>query len=86
MKSALLLLLLLVAVVATGIRIAHTGYEVRMLHAAMEEQRKAQDAALVEHAQLQLERGAVASFAETERTARQKLAMRYPEALVEVLP
>lgn len=86
MRGWVLLLALLAGLVMSGMQIAKTGYQVRMLNWSLEELRLAHDTALVEQTQLQLERGAVASLAKTESVARRQLAMVYPERMVVVAP
>jgi cell division protein FtsL len=77
---------LVLAVVLTGVQVAQTGYDVRMLNAELERLRRSYDEALIEQTQLQLERSAVASYALTEATAQQQLSMIYPTTMIEVRP
>ena len=86
MKALVLLVVLVLAVVLTGVQVAQTGYDVRMLNAELEQLRRAYDDALNEQTQLQLERSAVASYALTEATAQRQLSMIYPTTMIEVRP
>jgi cell division protein FtsL len=78
--------LLLVAVVASGVRVAYSSQEVRSLHAQLQAARQRQDAELAEHSRLLLERGMETSYANVERVAQLQLDMVFPERAEQIEP
>ncbi|MEM6708819.1 MAG: cell division protein FtsL [Pseudomonadota bacterium] len=82
--TRLTLAVLVAAVIASGMLVSRTAYQVRGFHGELETLRKKRDAALVEQGQLLLERSAVASLTLTDAKARQTLAMHVPAEVIEV--
>lgn len=79
-------LLLLVAVVASGVRVAYSSQEVRSLHAQLQAAQQRQDAELAEHSRLLLERSMETSYANVERVAESQLDMVFPEQAEQIEP
>jgi cell division protein FtsL len=78
-RYLVLLLVLLVAVVGSGIQVALVSHEVRRLHGELEAAQKAQDEHLAEYSRLLLERSALSAYQNVERLAERELAMQFPE-------
>jgi cell division protein FtsL len=84
-RQALLFLVLLMAVVGSGIQVAMIGHEVRLRHGELEAAQKAQDQHLAEYSRLLLERSALSAYQNVERLAETELDMTFP-ATVERIP
>ncbi len=78
--------LLLLAVVVSGVQVAFTSQEVRRLHVEREEAQQKQDEHLAEYSRLLIERGALAAYRNVERVARDELAMSFPEDVERIVP
>ncbi len=78
-RQTILFVVLLLAVVGSGIQVALVSHRVRLLHGDLEAAQKAQDAHLAEYSRLLLERSALAAYQNVERLAEQELAMRFPD-------
>ncbi len=70
---------LLLAVVASGIQVALVSHEVRQLHGDLEVAQKAQDEHLAEYSRLLLERSALSAYQHVEQIAENKLDMTFPQ-------
>jgi len=79
-------LVLLVAVVGSGIQVARQTHEVRRLHAELQAAHRAQDELLSEYSRLLLERSTLAAFQNVERLAETRLAMQFPDAVERLEP
>jgi len=77
---------LLLAVVASGVRVAYSSQEVRSLHAQLQVAQQRQDAELAEHSRLLLERSTETSYANVERVAELQLHMIFPEQAERIEP
>lgn len=75
----LLLLLLVVAVLASAIGVVMLRHESRQLFVALQEADSARDAARVEWSRLQLEQAWLAEAGRVERQAREQLEMETPD-------
>lgn len=71
--------LLLLAVVASGVQVAHYSQRVRDLHGQLQAVQLRQDTELAEHSRLLLERSVEASYQNVEHIAESSLAMVFPE-------
>ncbi len=80
-RTAVLMLSLLAAVVASGVLVVWRSHEVRQLHQTFEASRQQQDRLLTEHSRLLLERGALSAYYNVEWVAQTELGMRFPEKL-----
>ena len=78
--------LLLLAVVLSGVQVASTSQEVRRLHVVREEAQRRQDEHLAEYSRLLIERGALSAYRNVERVARDELAMSFPEDVERIEP
>lgn len=85
-REAMLLVVLLVAVVASGIQVALVSHHVRRLHGELESAQRAQDEHLAEYSRLLLERSALSAYQNVERLAEEKLAMKFPEEVERIDP
>lgn len=74
-----LLLLLVVAVLASAIGVVMLRHESRQLFVALQEADSARDAARVEWSRLQLEQAWLADAGRVERQAREQLEMESPD-------
>ena len=83
--AAVVAILVLAGVVASGVQVVARTHEVRQLHQALEASRHHQDRLAAEHSRLLLERGARSAYFNVEQVAETKLGMRFPER-VERLP
>ena len=77
---------LLVAIVATGIQVALVSHAVRELHGELEAAQAAQDEHLAEYSRLLLERSALSAYQNVERLAEEELAMQFPETVERIDP
>ena len=84
-QAGFLVLVLLAAVVASGLLAVRQADEVRQLHRNLEEARHRQDELAAEHSRLLLERSALSAYYNVERVAASDLGMRFP-AQVRQLP
>ena len=78
MSARLMVLLLLVAVVASAIGVIYVKHQNRKLFIELEQQRKEQDQLDVDWGRLQLEQSTWATHGRIEDIARRKLDMRLP--------
>jgi len=78
--QALLLILLLVALLATSIGVVYAKYNSRRLFVELEQLRAERDAIDVQWGRLQLEQSTQATNGRVERIARRKLNMHIPTA------
>lgn len=78
-RTVTVLLVLLAAVVASGIHVARVSHEVRTLHGELEAAQRAQDEHLAEYSRLLLERSALSAYQNVERLAQSELSMQFPE-------
>lgn len=85
-RSALLFVVLLLAVVASGIQVALVGHDVRRLHGELEAAQKAQDEHLAEYSRLLLERSALSAYQNVERLAESELDMTFPDRVEHLDP
>jgi cell division protein FtsL len=85
-RAVLALLLLLLAVVGSGIQVALVSHEVRRLHGELEAAQRAQDAHLAEYSRLLLERSALSAYQNVERLAQSELAMQFPDDVERIEP
>ena len=85
-RETLLFLVLLIAVVASGIQVAWVSHEVRRLHGELEDAQRAQDEHLAEYSRLLLERSARSSYQNVERLAHERLSMRFPDQVEHLEP
>jgi len=81
-----LLLIVLVAAVASGIQVALQSHEVRRLHGEVQAAHRAQDELLAEYSRLLLERSTLAAYQNVERLAQAELAMQFPETVERLEP
>lgn len=84
-QAGFFVLVLLAAVVASGLLAVRQADEVRQLHRNLEEARHRQDELAAEHSRLLLERSALSAYYNVERVAASDLGMRFP-AQVRQLP
>jgi len=84
MRGFLQWLFALLALVASGIQVAHSTHEVRRLHAALQDAQRIQDEGLAEHSRLLLERAALAAYQNVERLAESQLSMQFPHKVERV--
>lgn len=85
-RGVLVFVVLLVAVIGSGIQVALVSQEVRRLHGALEAAQQAQDEHLAEHSRLLLERSALSAYQNVERLAEEELAMQFPERVERIEP
>ena len=85
-REVIVLLVLLVAVVASGIQVALVSHSVRDLHGELEAAQEAQDEHLAEYSRLLLERSALSAYQNVERLAEEELAMQFPETVERIDP
>lgn len=85
-RQGLIFVLLLLAVVGSGIQVALVSHEVRRLHGALENAQKTQDEHLAEFSRLLLERSALSAYQNVERLAEEELAMQFPETVERIEP
>lgn len=85
-RSVTALLVLLAAVVASGIQVARVSHEVRTLHGELEAAQRAQDEHLAEYSRLLLERSALSAYQNVERLAQNELSMQFPENVERIAP
>lgn len=78
-RQLLTFLVLLVAVVASGIQVALVSHRVRLLHVELEVAQKSQDQHLAEYSRLLLERSAQSAYQNVERLAEDRLDMTFPD-------
>jgi cell division protein FtsL len=81
LRQALLLVVLLAAVVGSGVQVAVVSHEVRRLHGELEAEQRAQDEHMAEYSRLLLERSALSAYQNVERLAERELAMQFPETV-----
>ena len=85
-RQTLLVVVLLLAVVASGIQVALISHDVRLLHGDLEAAQRAQDEHLAEHSRLLLERSALSAYQNVERVAETELDMRFPDKVEHLAP
>ncbi|MFU8817005.1 MAG: cell division protein FtsL [Pseudomonadales bacterium] len=85
-RAAMVALLLLGAVVGSGIQVTRISHEVRTLHAELQAAQRQQDQHLSEHSRLLLERSALSSYQNVERIAQGELAMQFPDVVERLEP
>jgi cell division protein FtsL len=85
-RKALALLVLLAAVVGSGIQVAWVSHEVRSLHGDLEAAQRDQDEHLSEYSRLLLERSALSAYQNVERLAEGELAMQFPDKVERLKP
>lgn len=85
-RQACLVVLLLLAVVASGVQVALVSHDVRLLHGDLEAAQRAQDEHLAEHSRLLLERSALSAYQNVERVAEAELDMRFPDKVEHLAP
>jgi cell division protein FtsL len=78
-RKLLGLLVLLAAVVGSGIHVTLISHEVRNLHGELEAAQREQDEHLSEYSRLLLERSALSAYQNVERLAEGELAMQFPD-------
>ena len=79
-------LLVLTAVVISGVQVAFSTHRVRLMHMALQDVQRERDDALEEYSRLQLELAAVAAYQNIERTAEEELDMTFPTDVRRVDP
>lgn len=82
--AAIVVVILLAGVVASGVQVVARTHEVRQLHQALEASRRHQDRLAAEHSRLLLERGARSAYYNVEQMAQTKLGMRFPDRVERV--
>ena len=85
-RTALGFVVLLIALVGSGVQVAMVSHEVRRLHGDLEAAQRAQDEHLAEHSRLLLERSALSAYQNVERLAEEKLAMQFPDDVERIEP
>lgn len=85
-RKTLALLVLLVAVVGSGIQVTRVSHEVRTLHGEFQAAQRLQDQHLAEFSRLLLERSALSSYQNVERIAQGELAMQFPDVVERLEP
>jgi cell division protein FtsL len=78
--------LLLLAVVGSGVQVAYSSQKVRFLHGELQAAQLRQDAELAEHSRLLLELSMETSYANVERVAQSQLDMIFPERAEQLEP
>lgn len=86
LRQVIAFLVLLAAVVASGIQVALVSHQVRSLHGELERAQRAQDGHLAEYSRLLLERSALSAYQNVERLAQTELAMQFPEDVERIEP
>ncbi len=86
LRDLLVVLVLLAAVVGSGIQVALVSHEVRQLHGELESAQKAQDEHLAEYSRLLLERSALSAYQNVEHLAETELDMQFPEIVEQLAP
>lgn len=86
LRQAILFVVLLIALVGSGIQVALVSHEVRRLHGALEAAQNDQDEHLAEYSRLLLERSALSAYQNVERLAEEKLAMQFPDQVERIEP
>lgn len=86
MKSPVVWLVALLAVVGSGIQVVQQTHDVRRLHGQLQDAQRMQDAELAKHSRLLIERAALAAYQNVERTAQSELAMQFPRAVERIEP
>lgn len=86
LRRSLVCLLLLLAVVGSGIQVTVVSHDVRQLHGELEAAQKDQDEHLSEYSRLLLERSALSAYQNVERLAETELAMQFPETVERIEP
>ncbi len=79
-------LLVLIAVVGSGVQVAYSANETRRLHAQLEAVQAEQDAELAAYSRLLIERSALAAYQNVERLAQTELDMHFPASVERVAP
>lgn len=82
----LLALVLLLAVVTSGLQVVYSSHDVRALHAELQSVQQRQDAELAKHSRLLLERSVQISYANVEHVAEAHLDMVFPDVVEQVQP
>lgn len=85
-RALIVFVVLLVAVVGSGIQVALVSHDVRSLHGELEVAQKAQDEHLAEYSRLLLERSALSAYQNVERLAEDELDMRFPQDVERIDP
>ena len=78
MKEWTIMLIMLLAVLATALGVVYTQYTSRQLFVEMQSLRDQQDQMLTQYGQLQLEQSTWSTHGRIERIAREKLKMHIP--------
>ncbi len=78
MRTLIVWLAALLAVVGSGIQVVQQTHDVRRLHGQLQDAQRMQDAELAKHSRLLIERAALAAYQNVERIAQSELAMRFP--------
>jgi len=76
--------LLLAGCVVFGVQVASQAQQMRALYSELQRDQAAKDALLAERSRLLLERGALKSYSQAEKLARETLGMRFPESITRV--
>lgn len=77
--------LLLGLCVVFGVQSAYQSQRIRALYSGLQQDQVARDALLAQRSRLLIERGAMNSYNGTEKLAKDKLNMRFPETIVRVV-
>lgn len=86
LRAAIVFVVMLVAVVGSGIQVALVSHEVRRLHGELEAAQRAQDEHLAEYSRLLLERSALSAYQNVEQLAERELDMQFPELVERLEP
>ncbi len=79
-------MLLLLAVVASGVQVAYSSQAVRFLHGELQVAQQQQNEELAKHSRLLLERSVETAYANVERVAQIQLDMVFPERVEQIEP
>lgn len=79
-------LVLLAAVVGSGIQVALVSHDVRELHGELESAQRDQDEHLADYSRLLLERSALSAYQNVERLAETELGMQFPDDVEHLEP
>lgn len=83
-SNFLIWLTMLLIVVGSGIQVAVSAQQTRILHAQLEAAQKGQDDALAVQSRLLIERAALAAYQNVERAAQAELGMEFPKSVQRV--
>ncbi len=85
-RAVIVFVVLLLAVVGSGIQVALVSHDVRQLHGELEAAQEDQDRHLAEYSRLLLERSALSAYQNVERLAETELGMQFPDQVEHLEP